>query len=153
MDKMIFRTASPDDLETLLEFEQGIVSAERPFNPTLKEGHINYYDIQALIASDNAEVAVAEVAGEMVGSGYALIKEASAYVQHDHYAYLGFMYVKPRYRGQGINQQLTEYLKDWARSRGLTEVRLDVYSDNRPAIKAYEKAGFQSLMLEMRMEL
>jgi ribosomal protein S18 acetylase RimI-like enzyme len=36
---------------------------------------------------------------------------------------------------------------------GVTEFRLQVYSDNLPAVIAYEKIGFSKLLIEMRMEL
>ena len=42
---MITREATLKDLHTLLEFEQGIIAAERPFDGTLKEGEIHYYDL------------------------------------------------------------------------------------------------------------
>jgi RimJ/RimL family protein N-acetyltransferase len=35
----------------------------------------------------------------------------------------------------------------------LTEVRLQVYTENNAAIRAYEKAGFKQIMTEMRYEL
>ena len=38
-------------------------------------------------------------------------------------------------------------------SQNVTELRLDVYINNIAAIKAYEKAGFTSHMIEMRMSL
>lgn len=37
---ILIRKATPADLETLLRFEQGVVQAERPFDPTLGEGAI-----------------------------------------------------------------------------------------------------------------
>jgi GNAT superfamily N-acetyltransferase len=63
------------------------------------------------------------------------------------------MYVLPEYRGKGINKLILDRLKDWAASQGLTELRLEVYYENLPAIKAYEKFGFKSHMLEMRYNL
>lgn len=39
------RIATLKDLPTLLAFEQGVIEAERPFDPTIKAGNINYYDI------------------------------------------------------------------------------------------------------------
>jgi ribosomal protein S18 acetylase RimI-like enzyme len=151
-DNLIVRQAKIEELETLLEFEQGIVTAERPLNPCLKEGEIHYYDLAKLIESPQAAVFVAELAGELIASGYVLEKEAVDYLKHDRYAYLGFMYVEPEHRGKGVNQKILDALLNWAKERGLTEIRLEVFSENQPAIKAYEKAGFKSLMLEMRME-
>jgi GNAT superfamily N-acetyltransferase len=86
-----------------------------------------------------------------VGSGYARIQAAKAYHRHEQYAYLGFMYVEPGSRGQGINGRLMEAFKQWAAARGLTELRLEVYAHNQPAVRAYEKAGFVPHMLEMRL--
>lgn len=150
---MIIREAKIEELETLLEFEQGIVIAERPMNPCLKDGEIHYYDLAKLIESDLCGVFVAELDGELIASGYALEKQAKDYEKYDKFAYLGFMYVKPEHRGKGLNQLILDALLDWAKRRGLTEIRLEVYSDNASAIKAYQKAGFAQHLLEMRLEI
>ncbi len=151
MEKMIIRPATPDDLDKLLTFEQGIITTERPFDVTLREGHINYYDIAKMITADNVEVAVAELDSEIIGSGYARIDDSKDYLKYAQHAYLGFMYVDPKYRGKGVNQQIIEYLKQWALSKNLTELRLEVYDENLPAIKAYEKVGFSKLLVQMRL--
>jgi len=150
---MITREATEQDLEILLEFEQGVVTAERPFNSTLIEGEIHYYDLKHLIQSPEATVIVAEENNEIVASGYALIKNSEKYYnQFEKYSYLGFMYVKPEYRGKGINKVITDELLSWSTSRGISEVRLDVYAQNESAIKAYEKAGFEPHLLTMRLK-
>lgn len=153
MEQITTRTATLADLEVLLEFEQGIVRTERPFDPTLKDGHINYYDIAAMIGASHVEVVVAELGSEIIGSGYARIEDSKVYLKHAKHAYLGFMYVKPEHRGKGVNKKVIAALQDWAWKRGITEFRLDVYSDNLPAVKAYEKIGFKKHLIEMRMEL
>ena len=153
MEHIITRTATLADLDTLLEFEQGIIQTERPFDPTLKDGNINYYDIAAMIQAPHVEVLVAETGSEIIGSGYARIEDSKVYLKHPKHAYLGFMYVKPEYRGKGVNKQVIAALQQWAIGRGITEFRLDVYSDNLPAVKAYEKIGFSKHLIEMRMGL
>ena len=144
------RPATRADLPTLLEFEQGIIAFERPFNPTLKPDPISYYDIGVLIDSAIAAVAVVVDGEQIVASGYAKEMTAAEYVTPAQYVHLGFMYVRPEYRGRGINKMVMDYLIDWGRNRGLTEVRLQVYSENAGAIRAYEKVGFEGLLLEMR---
>jgi ribosomal protein S18 acetylase RimI-like enzyme len=153
MNQITTRTATLADLDILLEFEQGIIQTERPFDPTLKEGHINYYDIAAMIQAPHVEVVVAEVDSEIIGSGYARIDDSKIYVKHPKHAYLGFMYVKPEYRGKGVNKKVITALHNWAIARAITEFKLDVYNDNLAAIKAYEKIGFSKLLIEMRMGL
>ncbi|SIQ21104.1 GNAT family N-acetyltransferase [Chryseobacterium sp. RU33C] len=150
---MITRQATEQDLEILLEFEQGVVTAERPFNSTLIDGEIHYYDLKSLIQSPEATLIVAEENNEIIASGYALIKKAEKnYYRFKEYVYLGFMYVKPEYRGKGINKVITDELIAWAKSRGINEVRLEVYAQNESAIKAYEKAGFEPHILLMRLK-
>lgn len=153
MHKVKYRSALISDLPILYEFEQGIVTAERPFDPTLKSGHINYYDLKALIESNDTKVIVALSDDEIIGSSYVKIKKAEPFQNFEHYAYLGFMFIKPEHRGKGISQNIIEQLKTWAKSRYLTELRLEVYSENRRAIKAYEKVGLQKHMVEMRVEI
>lgn len=153
MHSIITRPATLADLATLLQFEQGIVSAERPYDSTLKAGEIHYYDLKALILSPEAEVIVAEAGTEIVGSGYAQIREAKDYLKHERFAYLGFMYVKPEFRGQGVNKMVLDALVAWSKSQGIAEIRLEVYAENVSAKRAYEKAGFTPNLLEMRINL
>lgn len=145
------RKANIEDLPILLSFEQGIITAERPFDPTLKDETIHYYDLAHLIESDDAEVIVALYGDEVIASGYAKIKFAESYFMHHAYSYLGFMYVKEAHRGKGVNKIIIDGLLEWSAMKGLNEVRLQVYDDNASAIKAYEKVGFKQHMVEMRL--
>jgi RimJ/RimL family protein N-acetyltransferase len=153
MDNILIRQARPDDLETLLEFEQAMIETERPFDPTIKRGPTNYYDVRELIASPDVELVVAEISGRLVGCGYARIKKAKPYYEHTRYSYLGFMYIVPEQRGGGMNKRILEALFVWSRDRGVNEVRLEVFTENMAAIRAYEKAGFLSNSLTMRIRL
>jgi GNAT superfamily N-acetyltransferase len=147
------RKAIESEIEILLGFEKEIINAERPFDSTLRDGEIHYYDLIELIRSREAEVLVAVVNNEIIGSGYAKILPAEPFQKYSRYAYLGFMYVRPGFRGQGINQKILNGLIDWAKSQKLTEVRLEVYDKNITAKNAYLKAGFNPNLLEMRLEI
>ena len=150
---MKIREADMNDLGTLLEFEQEIILAERAFDNCLKEEETHYYNFQDLLMSPNAKVLVAEIENKIVGSGYAVIKEAEPYLKYSHFAYLGLMYVKPAHRGKGINQLVLQKLTGWVMEKKITEIRLVVYDENIHAINAYKKAGFKPHVLEMRMEI
>jgi len=147
------RQATPDDLAALLRFQQGIVEAERAFDPTIKDGPVHYYDIPALLASPDVHFLVAEGRADLVGCGYARIEAAKHYLKHPMHAYLGLMYVDPAHRGQSVNGKIIDALKSWCRARQIKELRLEVYSGNRGAIRAYQKAGFAEHMVEMRLGL
>ena len=153
MHPIVIRPASLADMDTLLDFEKGIMLIERPLDVTIKEGDIHYYDLATLIQSPDAEVVVAEQDGELIGSGYAHIIDSKPYLTHRQHAHLGFMYVKPEHRGKAVNKLIIDALQQWGLSKGVTEFRLEVYHNNPGAIRAYEKVGFMPLLLEMRMEL
>lgn len=152
MDYLV-RKATPKDLPILLQFEQGLIKAERPMDPTIKDGEISYYDISLLIKNNNSEVFVVEKGTEIVASGYAKIIEDKPYLKHDKQGYLGFMFVPEEHRGNGFNKLIVDALIEWCKERQVYELRLDVYDGNPPAIKAYEKSGFKKHLINMRMNI
>ena len=147
----IVRKATLEDLPVLLEFEQGLIRAERPMDPTIREGKISYYDVGEFIRSDDAEVYVVERNGEILASGYARIKPDRHYLKHKLMGYLGFMFVPEEHRGQGLNQLIIKKLIEWCKGKGLSEIRLDVYQTNESGLRAYEKAGFKRHLITMRL--
>lgn len=153
MEQIIVRRASMADLEALLIFEQGVIKAERPFDVTLKADPVRYYNLEEMISAPHIELAVAELDKQVLASGYVRIEKSKPYLQHAEHGYLGFMYVVPEHRGKSVNKKIIEFLKDWAKTQNITELRLDVYIDNVSAVNAYKKIGFISHLLEMRMNI
>jgi ribosomal protein S18 acetylase RimI-like enzyme len=147
------RRATIADLPKLAEFLQFLVAAERPFDPTLKEGEIFYYDIKEFISDNKTELLVIDYNQQIIGCGYAQIRSAKPYQNHELFGYLGFMYVSPEFRGNGLNNLLLDDLKKWVLSQGITEIRLEVYSENEAAIRAYEKADFKQILTTMRCDI
>jgi GNAT superfamily N-acetyltransferase len=153
MKDFIIREARMEDLPQLLAFEQALINAERPFDPTLKQGEIHYYDIRELILAPHIHLIVAVADNRLIASGYARIDKAQPYLEFTHFAYLGFMFVDPAFRSQGINGKIMDVLKLWALKQGIKELRLEVYDENISAIKAYAKSGFSRLKVEMRIRV
>jgi RimJ/RimL family protein N-acetyltransferase len=147
------RPAKISDLKTLLEFEQGVIEAERPMDRFLKKGAIYYYNIEELIVSKSIQFMVADDNGELVGSGYIRLEDSRHYHKNSRYGYLGFIFVKLSHRGQRIITLILESLKEWAVEKELKELRLDVYSDNVAALKSYERFGFTKSLVNMRMDI
>lgn len=153
MEEIRIRKASLNDLKPLLAFEQDLIKTERPFDPTIKPDPVNYYDLRTMLTAPQVEVVVAEVNNKIIASGYARIDRSKSFLKHEHHAYLGFMYVLPEFRGQGLNKKIIDALKNWAATQDICEFRLEVYYENVSAIKAYEKIGFSRYSLEMRYNL
>jgi ribosomal protein S18 acetylase RimI-like enzyme len=147
---MEIREAKIEDLDSLKLFEQEVIKYERPFAPNLKNDPIQYYDLVDLIEREDARIIAATIDGEIIGSGYALIKNSERHKKPKQYAYLGFMYVLPKFRGKGINGKIIDNLINWAKERNLTEIQLDVYANNESALNAYKKRSFKPDLLKMR---
>lgn len=144
------RKAISKDLPVLLDFEQRLIAVERPMDISLEQHKkINYYDIGEFIKSDKAQVFVATSNSEIVGSGYGLIKLNKNHFAHKEHGYVGFMFVKNKFRGKGISKLVLNAIFDWFKTRNIIEVRLQVYEKNPSAIKAYEKVGFEKSLIEM----
>ena len=150
---MKLRQAQQDDLPTLLEFEQGVIEEERPCNDTIKKTRVTYYDLNEFLADPNTNLQLVEHDGRVVGCGYAQLRKSESAFAHDKHAYMGFMYVEPSIRGQGVNKMIIDSLISWSRDRGVHDFYLSVYTENRAAIRAYEKVGFTPTLLEMKLNL
>lgn len=153
MNNLNIRKATLKDKSTLLALEQKVVEAERPFNNAIKPDGAIYYDLDDLLQGTESLVLVVEANNEIVGTGYAQIRRSKKSLIHEKHAYLGFMYVAPEYRGKGLNKRLLENLIDWSKGNNVFDFYLDVYAQNDAAIRAYEKVGFDSSMIEMKMHL
>ncbi len=147
------RKAKLQDLPILLQLEHGLIEVERPMDPTIKDGDISYYDLKGFISANDVEVCLIEHNKKIVASGYARIKEDRPYLKHKKQGYLGFMFVLEEHRGKGLNKMIIDRLLKWCKTKGIHEIRLDVYEDNVAAIKAYEKVGFKKHMINMRMNI
>ena len=148
---MKYRAATIADLPTLLALEQAVVEAERPFNAAIREQGATYYNIEDLILSDNSYMLVVELNEQIFATGYAQIRASKVSLNHDQHGYLGFMYVQPEHRGKGLNQEIMQRLIAWCESKGITDFYLDVYAENKSAVRAYEKLGFAPTLMEMSL--
>ena len=151
--EILIREATIQDLDVLLEFKQGVVEAERPLDPFLGKGKLSYYNIPEMINGDRTHLIVAHSDDELVGSGYVRIEDSRHYHKNPKHGYIGFMYVKPSFRGKRISNLILDSLKNWAKEKNLKELRLDVYDNNSKALKSYERFGFEKSLVNMRMDI
>lgn len=57
--------------------------------------------------------------------------------------WIGGFGIAPEHRGRGYARELVEHMLSRARERGLQSIALEVLSENTPAIRVYERAGFE----------
>ena len=63
------------------------------------------------------------------------------------------VYVDPAYRRQGIGRALMEYAQVWAKAQGYTQIGLQVFTNNQPAIDLYQQLGYQPRSISMMREI
>ena len=63
------------------------------------------------------------------------------------------IYVAPAYRRQGIGRALMQYVEVWAKNQGYTQIGLQVFTTDLPAIELYHKLGYESRSISMMREL
>jgi RimJ/RimL family protein N-acetyltransferase len=100
----------------------------------------NYW-IERLQPDPNLCMFLAEHEGTLIGMT-GIIRPGAPKVKHS--ATIWGVYVTADWRGQHIAESLIESCLDWARAHEVVLVKLAVVSDNQPAIRCYERCGFQT---------
>jgi ribosomal protein S18 acetylase RimI-like enzyme len=63
------------------------------------------------------------------------------------------IYVDPMHRRQGIGRALMAHAEAWTKERGYTQISLQVFTTNQPAIDLYQQLGYQPRSISMLREL
>ncbi|MEW9107395.1 GNAT family N-acetyltransferase, partial [Paenibacillus sp.] len=81
--------------------------------------------------------------GDTVVAGLLIWKE-------DDYVQIDNVFVREKWRGQGLAKFLLAQALHYAQSHGLTLASLEVLTDNRTALRLYESLGFEQRAEELR---
>jgi len=103
--------------------------------------------IRALQRHPDAALLVAELdGGELVGR-LSLMRDS--HPSSKHVADLGLM-VAAGHRRSGVGTALMAAAEEWARSAGVRKLELHVFPHNEPAVRLYEKLGYDREGLRRR---
>jgi RimJ/RimL family protein N-acetyltransferase len=140
--KVVLRAVSRDDVALMQGWkddhaEWPLVS-DAPHLPTHVDDLLKQFDDGQLWRSTKENITFSVTAeGRLVG--YATLWGIDLFNRRSHLG-IGF---DPEARGKGYGSDACRVLLDYAFSHlGLHRVQLEVLSDNLPAIRAYEAAGF-----------
>jgi ribosomal protein S18 acetylase RimI-like enzyme len=162
---IIIREAMLTDLNDIYEMQKLLGDHELPYDEVIDIdsvksgkgwGYIGYVDMKAKIESEENYVLVAETveAGKKkcVGVCYGQIKMDEVWSVNETYGYVGCVYIMEAYRGNrgdGIWPRMVDKLTSWFKSHHIKQMRLDCYTENVGAVRAYEKNGFEKLQYIM----
>lgn len=122
------RPALPGDLAALVAVENAAFSGDK----------LSERSLRRLSSAETAIVGVAEERGKVLGYALALTRRTSGVAR------LYSIAVAPEETGKGVAALLLHYVENAACGRGFHTMRLEVRSDNKPAIRLYEKMGYRS---------
>jgi RimJ/RimL family protein N-acetyltransferase len=140
----VVRRAEPADAEALTrlaeevsgEPEAWLISADGEWRSVGDERRY----LKAVRRYAHAAVFVAEREGGAIVGRLSVARDA--HPASAHVADIGLMVAQDA-RRQGVGRALLEAAVDWARASGVQKLELHVFPWNEPAIRLYEKFGFE----------
>lgn len=144
-----------DDVDQVRLLEKELINHERSISSTIKEDEdLHYQDIPGLIADKaNTKLLVMEKDGQLIACGFGQIREDERIFKQQYYGYIGMVSVTEAQRGKGYVREIINALIDWFKTKGMHDVKLQVFSKNAGAVKAYKKLGFEEFLTTMRLEI
>lgn len=136
-----------DKLLTLL------IEDEKKYNENTKDNYKvdNWYP--NLIDKDDSQLFIAVDDNETVGYAYVRIITTSDSSDIYTEASISGIYVKEKFRKQGIGTKLINEAKKWCINKGVTYLKLNVLEGNSTALNLYKKLGFNDFSRILRNEL
>jgi ribosomal-protein-alanine N-acetyltransferase len=142
MNGVVVRRATPGDAAALVELGRAVSS--EPEGWLITDG--DWRDLaderrylRAVRRSPHAAVFVAEIAAGVVGR---LSVARDSHPASRHVADVGLM-VAAGHRRRGIGSALLDQAVEWAHEAGIEKLELHVFPYNEPAIRLYERFGFE----------
>ena len=130
-EDVVIRAARKSDLDAALELEKATFSCH-----AISKRQMNY-----LRQRDSATFLVAELAGQVVGDGIALVRQRGGRRTGRIYT----LVVDQAARGRKIGGKLLDALLDDLRTRGVERIYLEVQQNNTAAIALYQRADFRRI--------
>ncbi len=127
----VYRRVGLNRIEDLLDLEEASFPSDRSSRRNLRN----------LLRSPSAYCAAAYLRGELVG-GIVVLFRSNAKV-----ARIYSIAVSENARGMGIGQGMLRRAEREARRRGCDRLRLEARMGNTPAIRLYEKLGFEAVRI------
>ncbi len=138
------RPARPHEVEAVLDMYEWLFEPPGSRPESWDRARAAEAALEA-IRSDDAEVLVAELDGELVGLCTAYLDLSS--VRFGRRCWVEDLAVDPARRSRGIGARLLAAARDWARERGATHLELDSAEPRADAHRFYERegAGYRSI--------
>lgn len=148
MEEINIRSAELRDIPALGRLLYEVHKVHSDVRPDLfKAGTRKYTDgqLEEILQSGERPVFVAEQDGQVVGYAFCIPKQfvGDRSMTDVRTLYIDDLCVDEAARGKHIGTKLYGFVLDFAKRRGYYNVTLNVWADNKAAVKFYEKIGLR----------
>jgi len=153
---MKIRNATLDDVPVISKMYEDFFAFHAELQPAYykaaeEKGKYPEY----IIESENDELIIAETDGKIAGFAHILESKTEPYesIVQSSYATCVDLYTSPEYRKRGVGASLVDAMKEWAISRNLKYIQLNVLAENENAINFYKNEKFHITSYNMKYVL
>lgn len=148
MEDTMIRKAELRDIPALGRLLYEVHKVHSDVRPDLfKAGTRKYTDgqLEEILQSGERPVFVAEQDGQVVGYAFCIPKQfvGDRSMTDVRTLYIDDLCVDEAARGKHIGTKLYDFVLDFAKRQGYYNVTLNVWADNKAAVKFYEKIGLR----------
>lgn len=148
MEDTMIRKAELRDIPALGRLLYEVHKVHSDVRPDLfKAGTRKYTDgqLEEILQSGERPVFVAEQDGQVVGYAFCIPKQfvGDRSMTDVRTLYIDDLCVDEAARGRHIGTKLYDFVLDFAKRQGYYNVTLNVWADNKAAVKFYEKIGLR----------
>ena len=148
MEEIIIRSAELRDIPALGRLLYEVHKVHSDVRPDLfKAGARKYTDgqLEEILQSGERPVFVAEQDGQVAGYAFCIPKQlvGDRSMTDVRTLYIDDLCVDEAARGKHIGTKLYDFVLDFAKRQGYYNVTLNVWVDNKAAVKFYEKIGLR----------
>ena len=153
------RRADKNDISSIMQLLHQVNMVHYELRPDLFKPHTTKYDEQelaALLSDDSTPIFVYDNdAGHVLGHAFCQISEARNHrlLQDIKTLYIDDICVDEEARGQHVGKALYEYVRDYARSIGCSNITLNVWEGNDAALHFYQRMGMHVQKTGMEAKL
>ena len=162
---IIIKKARIKDINIILNFEKKLYDSSVKIMNKFTPQHIcdielkSDYDeillkfIRSFIYSKNGTIFLSYINKKPVGHMIISIQKSHPIFKMKYFGRINTVFIEKEFRGLGISKKLKDEALKWFKFKNITRISLNVFPDNKSAIKAYKKWGLTLSLLEMRMTI
>lgn len=145
---IIVRPATPEDAESIERLNADVQALHAAALPTLFKSPtaiaLPAHDVRELMRAPAVRLLLAEADGEPAGYAYAEIRRRpeNGFRFANDSVYLHQISVVPAQRGRGVGCALMDAVRAIAKSQGISQIELDVWTFNAKAREFFQRQGF-----------